>query len=188
MASIMNVTSNLKRYQRIAPFYDLLDLPFERHRYRAIRPFLFSGMTGQLLDAGIGTGRNYEFYPPEAIVSGIDISPAMLTRARDRCPTLAEGASISDGCNGVGFSDRHLMRQCPASFSVFFPIQFKSRRFMSLVASSSRGDIFAYWSTSDRKILCAASLSTSGNHGSNGLTEPALIVTPSSTCPLLASN
>src|SRR6266496_3436048 len=111
-------TPNLARYERIAPFYDLLDLPFERRRYRALRPLLFRGLAGQLLDAGIGTGRNCEFYPPAATVSGIDISPAMqrscarasiaglmsipaatvsgidispamLARAHDRCPTLA---------------------------------------------------------------------------------------------------
>jgi ubiquinone/menaquinone biosynthesis C-methylase UbiE len=85
------VTTNLEKYQRIAPLYDLLDLPFERRRYRAIRPLLFRGMAGQVLDAGVGTGRNCEFYPPAAIVSGIDISPAMLARAHDRCPTLAAG-------------------------------------------------------------------------------------------------
>jgi ubiquinone/menaquinone biosynthesis C-methylase UbiE len=84
----------LERYQRIAPLYDLLDLPFERRRYRALRPLLFRGMTGQLLDAGIGTGRNCEFYPPSAIVSGIDISPAMLARARARCPTLAAAGRL----------------------------------------------------------------------------------------------
>ena len=83
------MTTNFKKYQRIARFYDLLDLPFERRRYRAIRPLLFRGMAGQVLDAGVGTGRNCEFYPPTAIVSGIDISPAMLARAHDRCPTLA---------------------------------------------------------------------------------------------------
>lgn len=87
-------TSNFSRYQRIAPFYDLLDLPFERRRYRALRPLLFHGLTGQLLDAGIGTGRNCEFYPRGAIVSGIDTSPAMLTRAHDRCPTLAAGGRL----------------------------------------------------------------------------------------------
>ncbi len=81
--------TNVERYQRIAPVYDLLDLPFERGRYHALRPLLFHGMTGRLLDAGIGTGRNCEFYPSEAIVSGIDTSTAMLARARDRCPTLA---------------------------------------------------------------------------------------------------
>jgi hypothetical protein len=45
------VISNLDRYQRIAPFYDLLDLPFERRRYRALRPLLFCGLAGRLLDA-----------------------------------------------------------------------------------------------------------------------------------------
>jgi len=69
---------NLARYERIAPFYDLLDLPFERRRYRALRPLLFDGLAGQLLDAGIGTGRNCEFYPPAATGSGIDTSLAML--------------------------------------------------------------------------------------------------------------
>jgi hypothetical protein len=35
------VPSNLDRYERIAPLYDLLDLPFEYSRYRKIRPLLF---------------------------------------------------------------------------------------------------------------------------------------------------
>lgn len=81
--------SNVARYQRIARIYDLLDLPFEQRRYRMLRPLLFRGLDGQILDAGIGTGRNCEFYPPTATVSGIDSSAAMLARARERCPTLA---------------------------------------------------------------------------------------------------
>lgn len=85
------MTTNVERYQRIARFYDFLDQSLERRRYRALRPLLFEGMSGRLLDAGIGTGRNCEFYPPGALVSGIDASPAMLERARHRCPTLAEG-------------------------------------------------------------------------------------------------
>ena len=88
------MTTNLARYQRIAPFYDLLDLPFERRRYRGLGPFLFQGLAGRLLDAGVGTGRNCEFYPPDAIVSGIDTSPAMLARARRRCPTVSEAGRL----------------------------------------------------------------------------------------------
>ena len=79
-----NPTSNLDRYQRIARFYDLLDLPFEFRRYRALRPLLFNGLTGRLLDAGVGTGRNFPFYPTGSSVVGIDISPAMLARAERR--------------------------------------------------------------------------------------------------------
>ncbi len=32
---------NRQRYDRVAPFYDLLDLPFEVGRYRALRADLF---------------------------------------------------------------------------------------------------------------------------------------------------
>jgi ubiquinone/menaquinone biosynthesis C-methylase UbiE len=78
------VPSNLDRYERIAAIYDLLDVPFEYCRYRKIRPLLFQGLKGRLLDAGVGTGRNIPFYPPEAQVVGIDISPAMLARAERR--------------------------------------------------------------------------------------------------------
>ena len=34
----LTMLSNVERYQRIAPVYDLLDLPFERRRYQALRP------------------------------------------------------------------------------------------------------------------------------------------------------
>lgn len=72
------------KYQRIAPFYDLLDLPFETRRYRQLRPLLFQGLSGTLLDAGVGTGRNIPFYPPDSAVTGIDLSSAMLERAERR--------------------------------------------------------------------------------------------------------
>jgi len=86
------VSSNLERYERIAPFFDLLDLPFEYGRYRKIRPLLFAGLAGRILDAGVGTGRNIQFYPPEAEVVGVDLSPAMLARAERR--RLSLGAEV----------------------------------------------------------------------------------------------
>ena len=88
------MAANVERYQRIAPVYDLLDLPFERRRYRALRPLMFENLGGRLLDAGIGTGRNCAYYPATAEVSGIDTSPAMLARARRRCPTVAAAGRL----------------------------------------------------------------------------------------------
>ncbi|NUQ19025.1 MAG: class I SAM-dependent methyltransferase [Sphingomonas sp.] len=76
--------ARFQTYQRIARFYDLIDLPFEYSRYRRLRPLLFEGLNGRLLDAGVGTGRNMPFYPPGSEVIGVDISPAMLLRARRR--------------------------------------------------------------------------------------------------------
>src|SRR5215472_6869567 len=77
-------TSTLDRYQRIARFYDLLDLPFEYGRYRQIRPLLFDGLAGRILDAGVGTGRNTPFYPHGGTIVGVDLSPAMLALAERR--------------------------------------------------------------------------------------------------------
>jgi ubiquinone/menaquinone biosynthesis C-methylase UbiE len=71
-------------YERTAPYYDILDWPCEVARYRRIRPRLFEGLSGRLLDVGVGTGRNIPCYPPGSEVTGIDLSPAMLVRARRR--------------------------------------------------------------------------------------------------------
>ncbi|HJN60282.1 MAG TPA: class I SAM-dependent methyltransferase, partial [Alphaproteobacteria bacterium] len=76
--------SKLATYQRIARWYDLLDAPFERKRYRPLRPLLFAGLSGRILDAGVGTGRNIPFYPDASEMVGIDLSPAMLARATRR--------------------------------------------------------------------------------------------------------
>ncbi len=87
-------------YHRIAAFYDLLDLPFEYGRYRRIRPRLFEGLSGTILDAGVGTGRNMPFYPKGASkdskVVGIDLSPAMLARAKRRRDRLGLAVELEE--------------------------------------------------------------------------------------------
>jgi ubiquinone/menaquinone biosynthesis C-methylase UbiE len=91
--------SNQARYQQIAPFYDLLDLPFEYGRYRALRRDMFRDLHGRLLDAGAGTGRNFAWYPRGADVVAIDFSAAMLARARSRrssSPAASVGLCVAD--------------------------------------------------------------------------------------------
>lgn len=76
-------------YHRLAWAYDLLQFPREVRRYRKIRPQLFRGLSGRILEAAVGTGRNFPFYPPGSQVVGIDLSPAMLARAQRRRATAA---------------------------------------------------------------------------------------------------
>ena len=76
--------SKQKTYDRIARLYDILDLPFEHFRYKPVRQMMFDGLSGDLLDAGVGTGRNFPYYPKDCTVTGIDLSPPMLGRARSR--------------------------------------------------------------------------------------------------------
>jgi ubiquinone/menaquinone biosynthesis C-methylase UbiE len=79
-----------KTYDRICGLYDLLDLPFEHGRYRHIRPRVFDAVenAATILDCGVGTGRNIAYYPSGAKVTGVDLCPGMLARARKRARSL----------------------------------------------------------------------------------------------------
>ena len=57
----------VNKYERIAPIYDQIDLA-EITFKRRLRPRLFAGLSGRILDAGVGTGRNMPFYPAGATV------------------------------------------------------------------------------------------------------------------------
>ncbi len=97
-----------RTYERIAGLYDLLDLPFEYARYRPLRRRVFEGVGGTVLDAGVGTGRNLPFYPPEARVVGIDFSDAMLKRAERRRARLGATVDLrSASVLRTGLPDRH---------------------------------------------------------------------------------
>ncbi len=93
-------------YGRIARFYDILDLPFEHGRYRFLRPALFAGAAGRILDAGVGTGRNMPFYPAGSEIVGIDLSAPMLARARNRRAKAPGNVALAqmDAC-ATAFAD-----------------------------------------------------------------------------------
>lgn len=100
--------SKQRIYDRVARLYDILDLPFERRRYQRIRPELFDGLDGAILDAGVGTGRNMTFYPRDATVTGIDLSPRMLARARTRRDRLGLDVALHEmDVRETGFPDNH---------------------------------------------------------------------------------
>jgi ubiquinone/menaquinone biosynthesis C-methylase UbiE len=71
------------KYKTTALFYDLLDYPWERE-YRLWRGDILKDLTGEILEAGVGTGRNFAHYPKGLSITGIDLSPAMLKIAKKR--------------------------------------------------------------------------------------------------------
>ncbi len=72
-----------QRYNRIAAFYDVLEVPME-HMFSKWRKALLKEARGKTLEVGIGTGKNIEHYPPGVELTGIDFSEKMLERARRR--------------------------------------------------------------------------------------------------------
>jgi phosphatidylethanolamine/phosphatidyl-N-methylethanolamine N-methyltransferase len=72
-----------KRYDRLAPFYDLLEKPLEALRFAQWRARLEEWLSeDRILEVGVGTGKNMLYYPQGGRVTAIDISPSMLARAR----------------------------------------------------------------------------------------------------------
>jgi demethylmenaquinone methyltransferase/2-methoxy-6-polyprenyl-1,4-benzoquinol methylase len=76
--------SVVSKYNRIAPIYELIDLPLEFFFFRKWRKEALSGLSGKVLEVGIGTGRNLKIYPVSCRVIGIDKSEGMLQRAREK--------------------------------------------------------------------------------------------------------
>lgn len=73
------------RYDRIAPIYDLMESPMEIFLARDWRELIWSKVEGDnVLEVGVGTGKNIPYYPEESKVTAIDISEKMLGRARKK--------------------------------------------------------------------------------------------------------
>lgn len=75
-----------KRWNLNSYFYDIWTAPMEILGGRAWRTLLFSQLPeGKILEIGIGTGVNIEYYPHQnRTYTGIDISPNMLKKASKR--------------------------------------------------------------------------------------------------------
>ena len=77
-------------YARWAPVYDLVfGRTVEAGRRAAVEIANRSG--GRLLDVGVGTGLSLPLYRRDALVTGVDLSPQMLARARTRAARAGLG-------------------------------------------------------------------------------------------------
>ncbi|NNF64757.1 MAG: class I SAM-dependent methyltransferase [Acidimicrobiia bacterium] len=72
----------------MAWLYDVYDAPMEWLGTRRRRRRLISQVEGDVLEVGVGTGKNLPFYPGCRHLTGIDISERMLARARARADRL----------------------------------------------------------------------------------------------------
>jgi ubiquinone/menaquinone biosynthesis C-methylase UbiE len=85
--SAMNAKSNLikHRYNRIAPFYDILEGVLEKLFFTQRRKILWDKVEGEhLLEVGVGTGKNFPYYPLNRQITAIDFSEKMLKQAKKK--------------------------------------------------------------------------------------------------------
>lgn len=80
-----NTIAARRRYNRIAGIYDIMEGAVERTRYSRWRQMLWSKVEGKdILEVGVGTGKNFPYYPPNVNVTAVDFSEKMLAKAREK--------------------------------------------------------------------------------------------------------
>jgi ubiquinone/menaquinone biosynthesis C-methylase UbiE len=82
-------TERIRRiYEKGAPRYDLSMGFFERLLFKDARRWVCSQAQGEVLEIAVGTGLNLAHYDDAVRLTGIELSPAMLDRARQRAAEL----------------------------------------------------------------------------------------------------
>ena len=96
-----------KRYDRLAFFYDFLEGPMEWFRFASWRTKLRDRIVGdRALEVGVGTGKNLPYYPQDASVTAIDLSPRMLDRAQKKALSLGMEVDFREmDVQGLEFPD-----------------------------------------------------------------------------------
>ncbi len=85
-----------ERYNRIARVYDSMELMMEG-QFRRWRQKLWAQAEGNVLEVGVGTGKNLPYYPVGANVIAVDIAEQMLAVARQRACDLGVTVDLREG-------------------------------------------------------------------------------------------
>jgi ubiquinone/menaquinone biosynthesis C-methylase UbiE len=72
------------KWDRAAGTFDLMSSRGPEWRWGPAKREFFSAMHGKILFLAVGTGLDIPFFPPGQEITGIDISPRMLEKARHR--------------------------------------------------------------------------------------------------------
>lgn len=80
----MKIDSSLiqQRYDRIAPYFEALEAIMEGLFFKSWRNKLWGKVEGHhILEIGVGTGKNFDYYPANSRITAIDFSKEMLKLA-----------------------------------------------------------------------------------------------------------
>lgn len=92
------------RYNRYSKFYDIFELPMETF-FSKFRPDLVCYAEGNVLEVGVGTGKNLGYYPDDVHVTAIDLSPGMLSKAKKKFPNKKNITFLEMDIQSTTFED-----------------------------------------------------------------------------------
>lgn len=83
-----------KRYDRASSFYDLFEYPMEMMTLKKWRTEVMNELYGDVLEVGVGTGKNIEYYPDNINATAIDFSRKMLSKATEKAEKLNKKVNL----------------------------------------------------------------------------------------------
>jgi phosphatidylethanolamine/phosphatidyl-N-methylethanolamine N-methyltransferase len=101
-----------RKWDRVAPTFDLMASRGAEVRWRPVKEALFQRMgSGEILFLALGTGLDIPAFPPGRRITAIDISPAMLAVAAPRVAAydghlMAEEMDVHDMSFAAGHFDQ----------------------------------------------------------------------------------
>ncbi|KUO76867.1 MAG: methyltransferase type 11 [Clostridia bacterium BRH_c25] len=143
-----------KRYNRISRIYDLMESPMEMMSLKKWRIELMRDLQGKVLEVGVGTGKNIEFYPDSLEITAIDFSERMLEKARQKAEIYKKKVNLME-------MDAQYMRFPDNSFDTVFttcvfcsvPDPIKGLKEMGRVCKAGGRIIMIEHVRSEKKVL-----------------------------------
>jgi len=96
-----------QKYNRFAPWYDLVEGIPDLLGLRKLRQKLLARASGEILEVAVGTGKNLSHYHGSSHITAVDVSEKMLHGARKRADRLfLNVAFIVTDAEALPFSDK----------------------------------------------------------------------------------
>ncbi|MBU3915002.1 class I SAM-dependent methyltransferase [bacterium] len=77
-----------EKYNRASKHYDLFETPMEKLLFSKLRKSVLPSVVGNVLEVGVGTGKNLPYYSDKVNLIGVDFSSGMLEKAQQQLATL----------------------------------------------------------------------------------------------------
>lgn len=121
----------IRRYDRVAKVYDIFDCAMDMMIPEDKRKGLFENVSGCVIEIGVGTGKNIQYYPEEAEMTAIDFSSKMLNKARAKSIKLDKKVELLlMDAQRMGFQDNtfdYVIATC-----VFCSVPYPIKGFMEI--------------------------------------------------------
>ena len=142
------------KYDRFAPWYDILEGVLGFFGVTHLRREALSKASGKVVEVAVGTGKNLSYYRGDCQIFAVDLSKEMLERARERAAKLKIGVhfSLADA-EALPFRDRSFDTVVSSLSTCTFPNPAKALQEMARVSKPSGKILLVEHGRSDREWL-----------------------------------